>query len=143
MESIAKIVPNILPNLITAQNSLSPLVNHAISTSPISVDCLPFAVRWHIPANKYAQAKPFIDALTQAAGGYNTTFSDGNWWNPVTKTWVEEPILLVKSYVTAEVLQQQLKEMLWGSYRMGKDLKEQAIALEILTNDVMLIIPTD
>jgi len=143
MEHISKILPNAMPNLMTGQGGLSSVVDRAISTSPIALDRLPYAVRWHIPAHKYAQAKPFIKALTQAAGGYNTTFSDGNWWNPVTQTWVEEPIVLVKSYMTAAVLQQQLNVMLRGSYRMGKDLEESAIALEILSNNMMLIIPSD
>ncbi|NMG60835.1 hypothetical protein E1H12_20570, partial [Geitlerinema sp. P-1104] len=84
-----------------------------------------------------------LTGLTQQAGGYNTTFSEGNWWNPATKTWVEEPIVLVKSDLTAEVLQRQLNAMLRGSYRMGKDLGESAIALEILSNNTMLIIPCE
>jgi hypothetical protein len=115
----------------------------AIAPSPIALNRLPYAVRWHIPAQKYAQAKGFLTGLTQQAGGYNTTFSEGNWWNPATQTWVEEPIVLVKSYMTAEVLQRQLNAMLRGSYRMGKDLGESAIALEILSNNTMLIIPCE
>lgn len=143
MEHISEILPNVMPNLMIPQNSISPLIESAIAPSPIALDRLPYAVRWHIPAHKYTQAKGFLTGLTQQAGGYNTTFSEGNWWNPATQTWVEEPIVLVKSYMTAEVLQRQLNAMLRGSYRMGKDLGESAIALEILSNNTMLIIPCE
>lgn len=143
MEHISNILPNVIPNVITAQNGLYPMVQTAIASSPIQIDTLPYAVRWHIPAHKYAQARPFINELTRSAGGYNTTFSDGNWWNPVTKNWVSEPIVLVKSYLPAEVLQGQLNGMLRGSYRMGQALREQALAMEFLTHDLMLIIPSD
>jgi hypothetical protein len=143
MEHISKILPNVMPNFMIPQNSISPLIESAIAPSPIALDRLPYAVRWHIPAHKYPQAKGFIKGLTQAAGGYNTTFSEGNWWNPTTQNWVEEPILLVKSYMTAAVLQQRLNAMIQGSYCMGKELNESAIALEILSNNTMLIIPCD
>ncbi|MCT7956831.1 hypothetical protein [Laspinema palackyanum] len=143
MEPIANILPNVIPNVITAQNGLYPMVQNAIASSQIRVETLPYAVRWHLPAHKYDQAKPLIKELTRPAGGNNATFSHGNWWNPVTKTWVGEPIVLVKSFMTAEVLQHNLGAMLRGSYRMGQELGESAIALEILSNNMMLIIPTD
>lgn len=143
MKHIADILPNVIPNILTAQNGLYPVVQNAIVSSRIHVDTLPYALRWHIPAEKYEQAQPFINKLTRPAGGNNATFSNGNWWNPVTQTWVEEPIVLVKSFMTAEVLQHNLGAMLRGSYRMGQALEEQAIALEILSNQMMLIIPTD
>lgn len=144
MEHIANILPNLIPHTITAQNSLLyPVVENAIASSQIRLDRLPYAVRWHIPAHKYSQAKGFIQQLTQPAGGYNATFSHGNWLNPREKTWVGEPIVLVKSYMTAAMLQRHLGAMLRGSYRMGRTLGEEAIALEIISNNTMLIIPTD
>ncbi|CDM93726.1 hypothetical protein H4N54_17255 [Limnospira fusiformis KN01] len=143
MEHIANILPNVIPHINTAQNGLYPLVENAIFTSAISLDRLPYAVRWHIPAKKYSQAKGWLEELTRPAGGHNATFSHGNWWSPVTKTWVKEPIVLVKSYMTAAVLDQHLGAMLRGSYRMGRTLGEEAIALEILSHNIMLVIPTD
>ncbi len=59
------------------------------------------------------------------------------------KRWIPEPIVLVKSYMTLDVLRQHLATTLQGSYAMGKALGESAIALEIITNNIMLIIPTD
>ncbi|MCT7964382.1 hypothetical protein NG791_27260 [Laspinema sp. D1] len=140
MEQIANILPQVIPHIITAQNGLYPVVQNAIASSQIRIDTLPYAIRWHIPANKYFQAKGFIEELTRPAGGYNATFSDGNWLNPVNKTWVPEPIVLVKSFMAADVLQRHLPTILQNSYRMGKALGEQAIAVEILTNNVMIII---
>jgi hypothetical protein len=143
MEHIANILPHVIP--MTAPNGLSPVVQvalQAIASSQVPADILPYAVRWHIPADKYAQAQPFIKGLTLPAGGNNQTSSNGSWWNPATQNWVTEPIVLVKSYVTGDVLQQHLGEMLRGSYRMGQALGEQAIAIEILSNNAMLIIPT-
>lgn len=143
MEHIANILPHVIPNAAAPNGPLYPLVENAIAASQIRLDTLPYAVRWHIPAEKYARAKGFIEELTRPAGGYNATFSDGNWLNPVDKTWVPEPIVLVKSFMTADILQRHLTAMLRTSYRMGQELEESAIALEIISNNVMLIIPMD
>ncbi|MEB3886483.1 hypothetical protein [Lyngbya sp. CCY1209] len=144
MEHIANILPHVIPNATIAQNGpLYPLVENAIAASQTRPDILPYALRWHIPAKKYPQAKHFIEELTRPAGGYNATFSDGNWLNPIDKTWVPEPILLIQSFMTLDVLQQNLANMLRVSYRMGQALGESAIALEILSNNMMFLIPTD
>lgn len=45
--------------------------------------------------------------------------------------------------MTGDVLQQHLPATLQRSYSMGKALEESAIALEIITNNLMLTIPTD
>jgi len=144
MDHIANILPNVIPTM-TAPNGSSPLlpvVLQAIASSQVPANTLPYAVRWHIPTCKYAQAKPFIKKLTLPAGGNNTTFSHGSWWNPVTQTWVTEPVLLVKSFMTGDVLHRHLDAMLRESYRMGQALGEQAIAMDLSINDAMLIIPT-
>ncbi|MCT7970034.1 hypothetical protein NG799_27350 [Laspinema sp. D1] len=143
MQHIKTLLPPVIPGGITPQNpSLHGVIENAIASSQIRIDSLPYAVQWHIPLQKYSQAQPFIQELTGPAGGNNATLSNGSWWNPVTKNWVSEPIVLVKSAMTGDVLQRHLPTMLQNSYRMGRALAEQAIALEILTNNMMLIIPT-
>ncbi|MEX6776914.1 hypothetical protein [Limnospira fusiformis] len=144
MQHIQTILRDVIPGGICSQNAcLHQVVENAIASSQIQIDTSPYALRWHIPLQKYSQAQALIQELTAPAGGNNATFSHGNWLDRVTQTWVSEPIVLVKSYMTAEVLQQQLNAILQGSYRMGQELGEQAIALEILSNQMMLIIPTD
>ncbi|UWU50022.1 hypothetical protein [Limnospira platensis] len=144
MQHIQTISPPVIPGGICSQNAcLHQVVENTIASSQIQIDTSPYALQWHIPLHKYSQAQALIQELTAPAGGNNATISNGSWWNPVTKNWVSEPIVLVKSAMTGDVLQRHLPTMLQNSYRMGKALGEKAIALEILSNQMMLIIPTD
>lgn len=117
------------------------IVENAIATSQISVDTLGYSLIWHVPATKLSAAKQHIHELIEPYGGYNASISDGNWFDRKNNRWCPEPIVLVKSYMTEDVLQQHLPATLQRSYSMGKALGETAIALEILTNNVMLMIP--
>ncbi len=103
---------------------------------------LPYSMILHALAIKWSTAKPYIDQIMEPFGGYNASPSDGNWRNPENNRWYPEPIVLVKSYMTGNVLQQHLPATLQRCYVMGKALGESAIALEILTQNVMVIIPT-
>ena len=123
--------------------SLSEMVQEAIAAAQIPLDTLSHAIVLHIPTAKYTEAKPYIKELTRPGGGSNITSSEGYWWDPVTQSWVEEQILLIRSYMAADVLKQHLETILLSAFYMGRALQEQAIALEILSpqNQIMVIIP--
>ena len=145
MEPIKNILANdsLIQNILAANNgSLNPIVQNAIATSKIPVDTLPYSMILHVPATKLAAAQPHIHGLIKPYSGYNASPSDGNWRNPENNRWYPEPIVLVKSYMTGNVLQQHLPATLQRCYVMGKALGESAIAIEIMTNNAMLIIRT-
>ncbi len=146
MEHIKNILANdsLIQNILAANNgSLNPIVQNAIATSKVPVDTLGYSVVFHVPATKLAAAQPHIHGLIEPYSGYNASLSDGNWFDRKNNRWVPEPIVLVKSYMTRDVLQRHLPATLQRSYSMGQALGESTIALEIITNNVMLIIPTE
>ncbi len=122
---------------------LHPMLQNAIANSGVMADTLGYSMILHIPASKLSEAKPHIHQLIEPFGGLNAVLSDGNWFDQQNNCWCPEPIVLVKSYMTLDVLQQHLTATLQRSYLMGKALGESAIALEIIPNNVMLMIPTD
>jgi hypothetical protein len=145
MEHIKNILANdpLIQNILAASNgSLNPIVQNAIATSQVPVDTLGYSVVFHVPASKFSAAKPHIHGLIEPYSGYNASLSDGNWFDQKNNCWCPEPIVLVKSYMTLDVLQRHFATTLQHSYTMGKALGESAIALEILTQNFMLIIPT-
>lgn len=135
--------PHIIPKAMSPQNGLYPLVKNAIASSQVNADLRDCCIIGHIPAGKFAKAERYLDKLMRPAEGYNTLFSDGNWFHPTKKIWVPEPIVLVRSYMTAKVAEQHLGTMLQGYSAMGKALGESAMALELIDNSQMLIIPTE
>ena len=122
--------------------TLHRMVQNTITKSKKPVDILDYSVQLHIPAEKYEEAKPDIHQLIEPFGGFNASLSDGDWFDNQNNCWFPEPIVLVKSYMTLDVLRQYLPVTLQRCYTMGKALGESAIALEILTNNAMLMIPT-
>lgn len=142
-----KLSPNmsthIIPKAMSPQNGLYPLVQNAIASSQLNADLRDCCIIGHIPAGKFAKAKRYLENLMGPAEGYNTLLSDGNWFHPTKKIWVPEPIVLVRSYMTAKVAEQHLGTMLQGYSAMGKALGESAMALELIDNSQMLIIPTE
>ncbi|MGK7923300.1 MAG: hypothetical protein AB4080_25205 [Trichodesmium sp.] len=122
--------------------TLHPMAQNAITQSKIPVDILDYSVQLHIPAEKYEQAKRHIHQIIEPFGGFNACVSDGDWFDDQNNCWCPEPIVLVKSYMTLDVLRHYLPVTLQRCYTMGKALGESAIALEILTNNAMLMIPT-
>ncbi|WP_254566879.1 hypothetical protein [Oscillatoria sp. HE19RPO] len=125
--------------------SLSEMVQEAIASLSIPVNPLVFVLRVHIPFHLYAESESWLQKINQPAGGYNVfpSPSDGAWYDHNKQTWIREPILLVQIYMNQEVLRQHLKTMLEGYSALGKALGETAIAIELLTNQMMIIIPTD
>jgi len=142
MEQIKDILANLTFNS-PSNGTLHPMVQNAIAKSKIPVNTLGCSVVFHVPASKFSDAKPHIHQLIEPFGGFNASLSDGNWFDDRNNCWCPEPIILVKSYATLDVLQQHLTATLQQSYLMGKALGESAIAVEIITNNVMLMIPTD
>lgn len=128
-------------------SSLREIVQEAVSSSQLKVDRRGYSIIAHIPASKFAEAKPFLEKQFLPAEGYNASpsasLSDGNWFDPTKRIWVPEPIVLVRSYMTGEILQRNLGRMLLDYSEMGKSLNQKAMAIEIMTNNVMLIIPTE
>lgn len=143
MKLSPNMIPHIIPKAISPQNGLDPLVQNAIASAQLEVDQRAYCLVGHIPVGKLAQAKPYLESLLRPVGGYNAVLSHGNWFHPTKKTWVPEPILLVRSYMTAKDVEQHLGTMLQGYYAMGKALGESAMALELIDNSQMLIIPTE
>ena len=141
MEQIKDIITN-LPFNSPSNGTLHPTVQNAITQSKRPVNTLDCSLVFHVPASKFLDAKPHIHQLIEPFGGFNAVLSDGNWFDERNNCWCPEPIILVKSYMTLDVLQQHLTSTLQRSYLMGCALGESAIAVEILTNNVMLMIPT-
>ena len=96
----------------------------------------------HVPATKLSAAESYIHQIMEPFGAYNASPSDGNWCDLKNNLWCPEPIVLVKSYMALNILQQNLAATLERCYKMGKALGETAIALEIITNNSMILIPT-
>lgn len=143
MELSPNMIPQIISKAISPQNGLAPLVQNAIASSQLNnVDQRACCLVGHIPAGKFAQAKPYLESLLRPVGGYNAVLSHGNWFHPTKKIWVPEPIVLVRSYMTAKDVEQHLGAMLQGYFAMGKALGESAMALELIYSSQMLIIPT-
>lgn len=144
MQHIKDILANMTANSLAMNNGHLPvMVQNAIVTSKVPVDTLGYSVIFHVPATKLSAAKPHIHGLIEPYGGYNASLSDGNWFDRKNNCWCPEPIVLVKSYMTQDVLQRHLAGTLQRSCAMGKALGQSAIAIEILANNVMLIIPTE
>ena len=144
MQHIKDILVNMTANSLAMNNGHLPvMVKNAITTSQVAVDISPYSVIFHVPATKLSAAKAHIQGLIEPYGGYNASLSDGNWFDQKNNRWCPEPIVLVKTYMTQDVLQRHLAATLQRSYTMGKALGESAIAIEILVNNVMLTIPTD
>ncbi|KKD39180.1 hypothetical protein [Limnoraphis robusta] len=149
MQHIKDILANLTSNSPNT-GTLDPMLQNAIANSGVMVDTLGYSMIWQIPASKLPEAKPHIHKLIEPFGGFNAVLSDfnavsshGDWFDKRNNCWCPEPIILVKSYMTLDVLQQHLTATLQRSYVMGKALGESAIALEIIPNNVMLLIPTD
>ena len=144
MEQIKDILPNITANSLMMNNShLSLMVQKAIATSQVNLDLSPYSLILHIPATKLSAAEPYLHQIMEPFGGYNASPSDGNWCDLKNNLWCPEPIVLVKSYMALNILQQNLTATLQHCYTMGKAIGERAIALEIITNNAMLLIPTN
>ncbi len=145
MQHIKDILANLTFNSPNT-GTLHPTVQNAIANSGVIADTLGYSMILHIPASKLSEAKPHLQKLTEPFCGsnevLNTVLSNGNWFDQQNHCWCPEPIVLVKCYMTLDVLQQNLTATLQRSYLMGKALGESAIALEIIPNNVMLLIPT-
>jgi len=118
------------------------MVEEAIASAEINAQRLTHAVRIYIAKSKYAEAKPWLEQLSRPGGGYTASQSEGNWLDPSKNTWVPEAIVVATSFMTAEMLQGHLALILQGCHLMGKALKEQAVAIEIISHSsaLMLII---
>ncbi|MDJ1170102.1 hypothetical protein PMG71_11745 [Roseofilum sp. BLCC_M154] len=144
MQHIKEILANMTANSLSVHHEQLPaMVEKAIATSQVPVHTLGYSLIWHVPATQLSAAQPHIHGLIEPYCGYNASLSDGNWFDRKNNRWCPEPIVLVKSYMTGDVLQQHLPTTLQRSYSMGKALEQSAIALEIIPNNLMLTIPTD
>jgi len=142
MEHIKDILANLTFNS-PGSGTLHPMLQSVIDQSKVPVDVLDCSIVLHAPATQLSEAKPYIHQAFAPYGGYNGLMSEGNWFDRPNNCWCPEPIALVRTYTTGDILRRHLATTLRHSYAMGRALGESAIALEILTNNVMLIVSSD